>query len=245
VSPNALLAGTAFLASGVESVEALTIVLAVGVGRSWRTALTGAAYGLGALVAIIALLGPLLRLVPLATIELVVGVLLLLMGTAWLRKAILRYAGRKAMRDEDAAYAREVDDLRALDARSADRVATATAFNAVLLEGLEVAVIVVTVGASSPTALTWAAGGAAAAALLVAALGVALRRPASRVPENAMKFAVGVMLTSFGTFWTGEGAGVVWPHADLALLPLVAGYALAGAALVAAARRRPLGEARR
>lgn len=236
-----LLAGTTFLASGVEAVEAMTIVLAVGVARSWRTAWQGAALGLLVLAAIVAVLGPLLRFVPLDDLKLAIGVLLALFGLAWLRKAILRYAGRKAMRDEDAAYEREVHSLRAaeaaLDERHGDRVAVATAFNAVLLEGLEVAVIVVTFGAASSAALGWATAGAALAVLAVLALGFALRRPASRVPENAMKFVVGIMLTSFGTFWTGEGLGIAWWRADLSLLVLVLGYLAVSGALIAAARR--------
>ncbi len=236
-----LLAGTTFLASGVEAVEALTIVLAVGVARSWRTAFQGAALGLLVLAAIVAVLGPLLRFVPLGALELVVGLLLTLFGLAWLRKAILRYAGRKAMRDEDANYEREVRALRAanpaLGARQADRIAVATAFNAVLLEGLEVAVIVVTFGAASGAALAWSATGALVAVLAVIALGIALRRPASRVPENAMKFAVGIMLTSFGTFWAGEGLGIAWWRADLSLVGLIAGYLALSAGLIAAARR--------
>ncbi len=175
-----LLAGTTFLAAGVEALEAMTIVLAVGVARSWRTAWQGAGLGVLALVAVVAVFGPLLRLVPLGALELAIGVLLALFGLAWLRKAILRYAGRKALRDEDANYEREVRGLRAeaaLGERHGDRVAVATAFNAVLLEGLEVAVIVVTFGAASSAALTWSAAGAALAVLAVLALGFALRRP--------------------------------------------------------------------
>ena len=236
-----LLAGTTFLASGVEAVEALTIVLAVGVARSWRTAFQGAALGLLVLAVVVAVFGPLLRFVPLDALKLAIGLLLALFGLAWLRKAILRYAGRKALRDEDAAYAREVRALRAAgaapDPRHADRTAVATAFNAVLLEGLEVAVIVVTFGAASSAALAWSATGAAAAVLAVVALGLALRRPASRVPENAMKFAVGIMLVSFGTFWAGEGLGIAWWRADLSLPLLIAAYLAVSGLLVLAARR--------
>jgi uncharacterized membrane protein len=230
------LAGTTFLASAVEAVEALTIVLAVGVARSWSTALRGTLYGLGALIVVCAILGPLLRAIPLGALELVVGIFLTLFGLSWLRKAILRYAGRKALRDEDAAYARQVAQIKAVDPRSADRVATATAFNAVLLEGLEVAVIVVTFGAASNIALAWSGLGALAAIVVVAAAGVALRAPASRVPENAMKFVVGIMLTSFGTFWAGEGLGIRWWDADLSVLALIAFYLVVSFGLVAAAR---------
>ena len=241
-----LLAGTTFLASGVEAVEALTIVLAVGVARSWNAALRGTLYGLAALAAVVAVLGPLLRVIPLGVLELVIGIFLTLFGLAWLRKAILRYAGRKAMRDEEAAYAREVRELRAVDAAHAERAAVATAFNAVLLEGLEVAVIVVTFGAKSNAALAWSALGAVAAGVLVVAAGFALRHPASRVPENAMKFVVGIMLTSFGTYWTGEGLGIAWWHADLSLAVLIAAYLAVSAVLIGTARvpaRRP-GEVR-
>jgi uncharacterized membrane protein len=233
-----LLAGTTFLASGVEAVEAMTIVLAVGVAVSWRVAFRGAGLALLALVAIVAVFGPLLHLVPLAALKLAIGVLLALFGLAWLRKAILRYAGRKALRDEDANYAREVRGLREAEAaRRGDRVGAAVAFKAVLLEGLEVAVIVVTFGAASSAALGWATTGALVAVLAVVLLGLALRRPASRVPENAMKFAVGIMLVSFGTFWAGEGLGIAWWRADLSLPLLIVAYLAVSGLLVLAARR--------
>ncbi len=232
------LAGTSFLASAVEAVEALTIVLAVGVTRSWPVALRGTAFALLVLGLIVALFGPLLHLVPIDQLKLVVGIVLTLFGLAWLRKAILRYTGRKALHDEDAAYAREVSALRAAEEAQADRIGLVTAFKAVLIEGLEVAIIVVTFGAASSAALGWSAAGAGAAVLLVIALGLALKQPASRVPENAMKFVVGIMLTSFGTFWTGEGLGIAWWGADLSLLLLAAFYLGVSAALVAAARVR-------
>ena len=232
------LAGTSFLASAVEAVEALTIVLAVGVARSWPVALRGAAYALLVLAAIVAAFGPVLHLIPIDQLKLVVGVVLTLFGLAWLRKAILRYAGRKALRDEDAAFAREVSALRAAEDAQADRIGLVTSFKAVLIEGLEVAIIVVTFGAASSAALGWSAAGAAAAVLLVVLLGLALKQPASRVPENAMKFVVGIMLTSFGTFWTGEGLGIVWWGADLSRLLLAAFYLAVSAVLIAAARSR-------
>ena len=232
------LAGTSFLASAVEAVEALTIVLAVGVARSWPVALRGTAYALLVLALIVALFGPLLHLIPIDQLKLVVGIVLTLFGLAWLRKAILRYAGRKALRDEDAAFARELATLRAAEDVQADRIGFVTAFKAVLIEGLEVAIIVVTFGAASSAALGWSASGAAAAVLLVILIGLALHRPASRVPENAMKFVVGTMLTSFGTFWTGEGLGIAWWGADLSLLILAGFYLAVSAALVAAARTR-------
>jgi uncharacterized membrane protein len=232
------LAGTSFLASAVEAVEALTIVLAVGVTRSWAVALRGTVFALLVLALIVALFGPLLHLIPIDQLKLVVGIVLTLFGLAWLRKAILRYAGRKALHDEDAAYAREVSALRAAEEAQADQIGLVTAFKAVLIEGLEVAIIVVTFGAASSAALGWSAAGAAAAVLVVVALGLALKQPASRVPENAMKFVVGIMLTSFGTFWTGEGLGIAWWGADLSLLLLAAFYLAVSAALVAAARVR-------
>jgi uncharacterized membrane protein len=230
------LAGTTFLASAVEAVEALTIVLAVGVTRSWPVALRGTAYALLVLALIVVLFGPLLQFVPINQLKLVVGIVLILFGLAWLRKAILRYAGRKALRDEDAAFEREVAALRAADDAQADKIAFITAFKSVLLEGLEVAIIVVTFGAASTLALRWSAAGAAGAVVLVALLGLALKQPASRVPENTMKFVVGIMLTSFGTFWTGEGLGIAWWGADLSLLILASFYLLVSLVLVAAAR---------
>jgi uncharacterized membrane protein len=230
------LAGTSFLASAVEAVEALTIVLAVGVARSWPVSLRGAAYALGVLALIVALFGPLLHLIPIDQLKLVVGIVLTLFGLAWLRKAILRYAGRKALRDEEAAYEREVSALRAVEEKQADRVGFITSFKAVLIEGLEVAIIVVTFGAASTTALEWSAVGAAAAVVLVVLAGFALKQPASRVPENTMKFVVGVMLTSFGTFWTGEGLGIAWWGADLSLLILAAFYLAISGLLIAVAR---------
>jgi len=230
------LAGTTFLASGVEAVEALTIVLAVGVARSWSVALRGTIAALIVLALIVAIFGPLLRFVPIDQLKLVVGIVLILFGLAWLRKAILRYAGRKALKNEQAAYQRELSTLRSVEDVQADRVAMVTAFKSVLLEGLEVAIIVVTFGAASTLALEWSLVGALAAVLMVAIIGLALKRPASRVPENTMKFVVGIMLTSFGTFWTGEGLGIAWIGADLSLLILAAFYLAVSAALVTAAR---------
>lgn len=237
-----VLAGTTFLASAVEAVEALTIVMAVGFTRSWRPALTGTAWALLALLAIVALLGPaIVVFVPLAVIRLVIGIFLTLFGLAWLRKAILRFSGRKALHDEAAIFEKEraalASESRA-DALRADRIAFATAFNAVLLEGLEVAVIVVTFSAAyGVPGLRWSGLGAAAAVILVCAAGVALRSPLRQVPENAMKFVVGIMLTSFGTFWSGEGLGIAWWHADLSLLWIVAAFLLASGVAIAISRR--------
>jgi uncharacterized membrane protein len=235
-----LLASTSFLASAVEAVEALTIVLAVGMTRSWRSALSGAGWALATLAAIVIIFGPaIVRYVPFAALEIVVGLLLLIFGLAWLRKAILRYSGRKALHDEEAIYAREVRALRGAPVTgTSDRLGFVTAYNAVLLEGLEVAVIVLTFGASSAAALRCAGLGAALAVLAVGGAGVALRRPLRRVPENLLKFIVGVMLTSFGTFWSGEGLGIAWWRGDWSLPLIVAAYVgVAGATIVAA--RRP------
>jgi uncharacterized membrane protein len=234
-----LLASTSFLASAVEAVEALTIVLAVGITRSWRSALSGTAWALLTLAAIVIVFGPaIVRYVPFAVLEVVIGLFLLVFGLAWLRKAILRYSGRKALHDEDAIYAREVRALRSAPAAGAsDRLGFVTAYNAVLLEGLEVAVIVLTFGASSAAALRWAGLGAALAVLLVGAAGVALRRPLRRVPENLLKFVVGIMLTAFGTFWSGEGLGIAWWRGDWSLPLIVAAYAIVSGATIVAARK--------
>jgi uncharacterized membrane protein len=234
-----LLASTSFLASAVEAVEALTIVLAVGVTRSWRSSLTGAVWGLATLAAIVLILGPAIVIyVPFAALKVGIGIFLLFFGLAWLRKAILRYSGRKALHDEAAIYAREVRALSTTPVpQGPDRLGFATSYNAVLLEGLEVAVIVLTFGASSAAALRWAGLGAALAVVVVVAAGVALRAPFSRVPENALKFVVGIMLTSFGTYWSGEGLGIEWWRSDLSLPIIVAAYLAISAATIAAARR--------
>lgn len=228
----------AFLASSVEAVEALTIVLAVGTVRGWRPALSGAASGLIALVVIVALLGPLLGFVPLRVLQFAIGALLLLFGMRWLRKAILRAAGIIPLRDEAKAYAAQTDQLRAQarsEAASLDWLAGITSFKAVLIEGLEVVFIVIAVGAERGL-LVPAALGAAAACLLIGALGVAIHRPLARVPENALKFIVGVLLSSFGVFWIGEGLGVPWPGADLAILVFIALFLVAALAAVVALR---------
>lgn len=235
-----ILAGTTFLASAVEAVEALTIVLAVGITRSWRSALSGAAWALVVLAAIVAIFGPaIVRYVPLGALKIAIGLLLLLFGMAWLRKAILRASGRKALHDEDAIYAREVAALRAAGkpVNGRDRIGFVTAFNAVLLEGMEVAVIVLTFGTAARGGLAWAAIGALAAVVLVTAAGIAVRKPFAAVPENVMKFIVGIMLTSFGTFWSGEGLGIAWWHDDLALVGIVAVFLAVSAGTIALARR--------
>ena len=228
----------AFAASAVEMVEALTIVLAVGVTRGWRSAITGVGVALAALALIIAALGPALAQLPIDALRVVVGTLLLIFGLQWLRKAILRAGGLKALHDEDAIYAAEVARLRAAGTRTAhDWYAFTVAFKGVFLEGLEVAFIVVTFGGShGETGL--AALGAAVALVAVLVAGLVVHAPLSRVPENTLKFGVGVMLTAFGIFWSGEGAGVEWPGGDIALLALIAFVVAVAGGLVAVLRRR-------
>jgi uncharacterized membrane protein len=224
-----LLVLAVFAACVVESVEALTIVLAVGVTRGWRATMRGVAGGLLVLAVLTAALGPALTVIPINGLRLVVGALLLVFGLGWLRKAILRGSGFKELHDEDAIYRRQL--AAAERARPGglfgDSYAFTLAFKGVLLEGLEVVFIVLTFGANQHS-IPLAALGAAAAVILVAGAGVALRAPLARVPENGLKFAVGVLLTAFGTFWSVEGAGAHWPGADAALLALIAGI-LAGA----------------
>jgi uncharacterized membrane protein len=238
----AFLVASAFLASAVEMVEALTIVLAVGVTRDWRSALTGTGIATLALAAIVAALGPALTLIPIDRLRLVVGALLLVFGLQWLRKAILRAAGYKPLHDEEEAFVRETAEARTASAErraGLDWYAFTVAFKGVLLEGLEVAFIVLTFG-STQGSIPLAAIGAAAAVVLVVAVGAAARAPLARVPENSMKFAVGVMLTTFGTFWGAEGAGADWPGGD-ASLPAVLGFvALLSFVLVASLKRRRL-----
>jgi uncharacterized membrane protein len=216
------LAVSVFLACAVESVEALTIVLAVGVTRGWRSALTGAAVAVLVLAAVTAILGPRLTSLPIDTLRLIVGGLLLVFGLQWLRKAILRSAGLKSLHDEEEIYREEVEAAGAagVPSEGLDGYAFTIAFKGVLLEGLEVIFIALTFGANQDR-LGLAAAAAAAAVLLVVAAGVAVHAPLTRVPENAMKFGVGVMLTSFGIFWGAEGAGASWPGGDAALLVIV------------------------
>ncbi len=226
---------TTFTASSLEFVEAATIVLAVAYSAGWRTALAAAGWAIAALIAICAIFGPaLVTFVPIAILQTVIGIFLLLFGYSWLRKAIWRYAGRKALRNEVSAYDKE---LAALQAHHERRYAFATAFNGVLLEGLEVAVIVVTFAAEKKGAFLWASGGALAAGLLVAGAAAVLRRPLSKIPENAMGFVVGVMLCSFGTFWSGEGLGLTWWSGDSALVWIVGAYAIAAFLLIPLLRK--------
>jgi uncharacterized membrane protein len=219
VTGDLLLVLGAALASGVEMVEATTIVLALGMSRGWRAPLLGTAASLGVLAVLTAALGPALERIPIDSLRLVVGTLVLLFGLQWLRKAILRAAGRLPKHDEDAAFAEELG--RARECGSLDGYSFTLAFKSVLLEGLEVVFIVLTLGANQGS-IPLAALGAVAAVVVVGVAAVFVRHPLSRVPENALKFGVGVMLTAFGTFWAAEGAGVHWPGEDAALLALVA-----------------------
>ena len=231
--------GAAFLASVVEVVEAFTIVLAVGTLRGWRPAAAGTAAALAVLALLVLILGPLLDRVPLHLLQMVIGVLLLLFGLGWLRKAILRSAGVLALHDEEAAFAAETENLTVEARRSGsphDWIAGLAAFKAVLLEGLEVVFIVIAVGAGR--GLLWpAALGALAACVAVLAVGLAVHRPLSRVPENTLKFGVGVMLSAFGVFWTGEGLGIDWPGHDFALLIFALVFLATGLATAGLLRR--------
>ncbi|HTS15896.1 MAG TPA: hypothetical protein VMH24_09505 [Candidatus Sulfotelmatobacter sp.] len=219
----AIAALPAFLASAVEFVEALTIVLAVGVTRQWRSTLIGAGAAVVVLAVIVGVFGSaVVLLVPIGTLRLIVGGFLVIYGLQWLVKAILRAGGAKAKHDEAAIYAAEVAARRdepPVAAQGMDWISFTVAFKGVLLEGMEVAFIVVTFGASAGQ-LGPATLGAAAAGLLVVAVGVAVHRPLARVPENGLKFIVGLMLTTFGTFWAGEGVGVDWPWSDATLIAL-------------------------
>src|SRR5882762_1721827 len=225
----------AFLASLVECVEALTIVLAVGTTRGWRPALSGAGAGALVLTVVTLVAGPALQRIPLTSLQLVIGVLLLVFGMRWLVKAILRASRVIAFHDETAIYAKETAVL-ARD-RGGDRVALLTAFKAVILEGLEVIFIVIAMGGGSPGLLAAAAAGAVLAAALVTVAGFALHRPLARVPENSLKFAVGVLLSAFGVFWMGEGLGYSWPGRDLALIGLIAAVAALGLLAVVVVQR--------
>ncbi len=228
----------AFLASMVEFVEALTVVLAVGATRGWRSALAGTAIALLVLALLVVVLGPALSAIPLRSVQLVVGVLLLLFGMRWLRKAILRSAGVIALHDETTAYAEEAEAMRAAPhaASAWDSIAILAAFKITMLEGIEVVFIVVALGAGGANLLLPAIVGASAALALVVALGLAVHRPLSSIPENTLKFIVGLLLSAFGTFWTGEGLGVEWPGADWSILGLIVGFALAAVVALGFAR---------
>jgi uncharacterized membrane protein len=229
-----------FLACTVEAVEAVTIVLAAGTGRDWRSAITGAVSGLAVLAVIVAALGPALTAIPLEGLRLVVGGLLLVFGLQWLRKAILRASGLKALHDEDEAFRTTLAAVKAAPGGGrgfvTDWYSFTLSFKGVLLEGLEVAFIALTFGANQQN-IPLAAAAALAAVVIVTGAGLAIRAPLTRVPENTMKLVVGIMLTAFGIFWGAEGAGAVWPGADAALLVVVPAVALFALALIGLLRR--------
>jgi Ca2+/H+ antiporter, TMEM165/GDT1 family len=228
----------AFLASLVEFVEAMTVVLAVGAVRGWRGALGGAGMALIVLLVIIVVLGPALTAVPLGAVRLAVGTLMLLFGMRWLRKAILRSAGIIPLHDETQAYARQREAMGRLGGSGAgwDRIAVAASFKITMLEGIEVVFIVIAVGAAGHGLLVPASLGALAALLVVIALGVALHRPVATIPENTLKFLVGIILSAFGAFWAGEGIGIDWPGGDFAIFGLAAGFLVVALACVSMAR---------
>jgi uncharacterized membrane protein len=227
---------TVFVACAVEAVEALTIVLATGITREWRSTFQGMAAALVALAVITAAVGPAINELPLTALRVVVGALLAIFGLQWLRKAVLRATGYKALHDEASAYLREVTAAQAAAKESrrgvSDWYSFTLAFKGVLLEGLEVVFIVVTFGDNQKN-YGAAVIGAAAAIVVVTIVGIAVRAPLTKVPENWMKLAVGVMLTSFGTFWGAEGAGVRWPGNDAALLVVIPVVAVIAAACIA------------
>jgi uncharacterized membrane protein len=233
----------AFLASAVEMVEALTIVLAVGVTRGWRSTLVGVGVAAVALAALVGALGPAVTLIPISVLRLVVGGLLLTFGLQWLRKAILRAAGIKALHDEDEIYARELEEARraGVEVRAGlDWYSFTLSFKGVFLEGLEVAFIVLSFGSAKKGGIAIASAAAAAALVVVGLAGVLARAPLSRVPENSLKFAVGLLLTTFGTFWSAEGAGVSWPGSDAALLGILGFLIATSWVLVVLLRRSAL-----
>jgi uncharacterized membrane protein len=239
VNASALLIAT-FLACLVEAVEATTIVLAAGTARNWRSAIEGTLLALLVLAAAVGIAGPAIMLLPIGVLRIVVGGLLLVFGLQWIRKAVLRAGGRKALHDEAAIFEREVAGARAAGAQvqsGRDPYAFTLAFKGVLLEGLEVVFITLTFGTNAQN-IPLAAIAAAAAVVVVVLLGIAVRGPLSRVPENTLKFIVGIMLTGFGIFWSAEGAGAVWPGADLSLLAIIPGVAVVSLATVAILRRR-------
>lgn len=234
----------AFLASFVEVVEAFTIVLAVGTFQGWRPALLGTGAGLALLAVLILALGPLLGLIPIHLLQFIVGVLLLLFGMRWLRKAILRSAGIIALHDEEAAFAAETALLQEEARRHKNRldwVAGLAAFKAVVLEGVEVVFVVIAVGAGR--GLLWpASSGALAACAIVIVIGIVVHKPLARIPENTLKFGVGVMLSAFGVYWTGEGLGISWPGHDLAIVAFAVIF-LAIGLVVASMLRSKIAEA--
>lgn len=230
---------TSFFASSVEAVEALTIVLAAGIVRGWRSALIGVAAALVLLALIVAAFGTAIAAIPVQYLQVVVGTLLVLFGIRWLRKAMLRYAGVIELRDEAANFVHQRETLGAGAATANtgwDAVAFLASFKAVLLEGIEVVIIVIGLGATGNMLLP-ASLGAAVACLLVVLAGILLRRPLARVPENTLKFIVGVMVSAFGLFWFGEGIGIHWPYGDFAIVGLMGIFLAVSAVVVTIARQ--------
>jgi len=227
-----------FLASLVECVEALTVILAVGSVRGWRGAISGSAVAVAVLLVVIAALGRALSHIPLHIVQLAVGALLLLFGLRWLRKAILRSAGLIPLHDEQAAFSKNTKAMQTFDgARGWDKVAFAACFQIAMLEGTEVVFIVIAVGVGGTGLLLPAGLGAFAALVVVVALGFVLHRPLATVPENTLKFVVGILLSTFGTFWFGEGIGLQWPGADWAIAALLAAFLAIALLTVALCRR--------
>jgi uncharacterized membrane protein len=235
-----------FLACAVEAVEATTIVLAAGTARDWRSALSGTVAALAVLAVIVAALGPAVTAIPLTALRVVVGALLLVFGLQWVRKAVLRASGHKALHDEEKLYAEHLAEARSQTSRrfllAPDQYGFRLAFMGVLLEGLEVVFIVLTFGANAKN-IGLATIAAACAVVIIAAIGFGVRHPLARVPENTLKFIVGIMLTSFGVFWGGEGAGAHWPGSDAALLVIIPAVALLALGLTWLLRRSPGGGA--
>jgi uncharacterized membrane protein len=241
MGPGVALFIAVFLACAVEAVEATTIVLAAGTARDWRSAATGMTVALVVLAVIVAALGPAVSALPLRELRLVVGALLLIFGLQWLRKAILRASGYKGLHDEEELYRQHLEEASQAPRRRLGSVpdwyAFTLSFKGVLLEGLEVVFIALTFGANAHN-IPLAALAAGCAVLVIAAIGFAVRAPLARVPENTLKFVVGIMLTGFGAFWGAEGAGAHWPGSDAALLVLVPAIGVLAVGLVALLRRR-------
>ena len=234
---------SAFLASIVEFVEALTIVLAVGTVRGWPSAFLGTSAGLAVLTALVVILGPALGLIPITLLQLIIGLLLLLFGLSWLRKAVLRAAGMIPLHDEGKVFEDATASLRGAGGAPTlirwDSIAIVTTFKAVVLEGLEVVFIVLAVGSAAHMIIP-ASLGAAAAGLAVGLVGVVLHRPLARVPENTLKLSVGVLIASFGVFWLGEGLGLHWPGADFSILGLTGGFLAVSLLMIRVLRRRSM-----
>jgi len=232
----------AFLAASVEFVEAFTLVLVAGITVNWRSAIAGTLAAVATLGVIVATLGvALVTLIPLDALRFVIGFLLLLFGLKWLKNAIQRYSGLKLLHDEEAIYAANLAEARARGenrGRRLDPFGVVLSYKSVLLEGLEVAFIVISFGSGGSSGIGAAAIGAAAAGVLVILVGALVRAPLQRIPENTLKFIVGIMLTTFGTFWAGESFGINWPFSDLFLLMLAALYLVVSALLITAIKQR-------